>query len=140
MPVDVSEVTSRAEPDLNIGDFDSAYIAVKIADAEAIIEAELPIVATRLESGALKTQLYNSVVADMVLRVLRNPEGYTYRTAGDESASASGIAAAGQIVIDENSSRRLTGVIDGAMPSTSMIGGGGWGLPGFNCAPLRRPF
>lgn len=57
---------------------DTDQLAALIDDAEAIITKEYPGIQDRIDSGSLNQDLVVMVVARMVTRLLRNPEGLTY--------------------------------------------------------------
>ena len=49
-----------------------------IADAEAVILSEFPLIQDRITANTLAESVVVMVVCRMVMRVLRNPEGLTY--------------------------------------------------------------
>lgn len=65
------------EPPLGASD---EQIETKIEDAEDIVLSEFPDVQARVDSGALRVDTLVRVVAGMVVRFFRNPEGL--RTTG----------------------------------------------------------
>lgn len=49
-----------------------------IADAEAVILSEFPLIQNRIDGGSLAASVVTMVVCRMVTRVFRNPENLTY--------------------------------------------------------------
>lgn len=90
--VTVTDLQARWRP-LTTAEQDVA--GVLLDDAWAVLLTAVPDLQARLDSGALSPALVKSVVAGMVLRVLRNPDGlltetvddYTYRR---DSATSTG--------------------------------------------------
>lgn len=50
-------------------------IATRVGDAETLVDAEFPNIATAITAGTLKAGVVKLVVINMVLRVFKNPEG-----------------------------------------------------------------
>jgi hypothetical protein len=59
-------------------DFDTELIEALILDAEIIIKSEYPLIQDRIDDNTLNIEVIKFVVARMVSRVLRNPEGLSY--------------------------------------------------------------
>lgn len=59
-------------------DFTTDLIEALILDAETIIKSEYPRIQERLDDSSLNIEVIKFVVARMVSRVLRNPEGLSY--------------------------------------------------------------
>lgn len=57
---------------------DEALVEALISDAEAVILSEFPKIQDRIDAGTLPLGVVKMVVARMVTRVLRNPEGLSY--------------------------------------------------------------
>lgn len=57
---------------------DTDLITALIADAESVILAEYPLIQDRIDANTLSQGTVVMVVARMVSRLLRNPEGLTY--------------------------------------------------------------
>lgn len=60
--------------DIPAGDVVDLQLAALIAKAEVRLNAKIPTLAGRFESGAVSAQLVGGVVEDMVLRVAKNPQ------------------------------------------------------------------
>lgn len=57
---------------------DEALVAALIADAEAVILSQYPLIQDRITAGTLAAPVVTLVVCRMVSRMLRNPENLTY--------------------------------------------------------------
>ena len=131
-PVDVSNVADRYEGDL--GKFRSTYVETLIADAQAAISSQLPEVAGYLAAGTLSAQMYVKTVAAMVLRVIRNPQGFIYQTAGDSAVSLSPQSDPGEVVLTASDRTSLVGSGAVAAFGTASIGlDRGWSAPSGWC-------
>lgn len=106
--VTVEDVQNRYEGDLGTR-FQEKYLMEKIADAQDLIDSRLPSVAGRLAGGSLTTRTYKRVVSDVVLRVLRNPEGFTSESEGGVSYSRSAVVSSGNLWLTAQDVADLTG-------------------------------
>lgn len=57
---------------------DTDLVEALIADAEAVVLAEYPLIQDRIDADTLPLATVKMVVTRMVTRVLRNPEGLSY--------------------------------------------------------------
>ena len=81
-----------------------------IGDAESQLLDRVPQLPQRIANGVVFEQTVTSVVADIVKRVLRNPEGYRSEADGDYNyAYAPGAYTPGEIVITAGDIARLSG-------------------------------
>ena len=71
----------------------------RLQDVEAVIKARIPNLDDKVASGDISEHIVVMVESEAVLRVLRNPEGYSQETDGNYSYSMSSSAAPGRIVI-----------------------------------------
>jgi hypothetical protein len=85
------------------------YVETKIADAVAYILDECPRVAARLREGTLSENNYKRVVADVVMRVVRNPEGLQTESEGGYSYGARASVASGDFWLSDRDRRTLNG-------------------------------
>lgn len=86
-----------------------------IGDAEALILDRIPYLATRIANGVVSERTVTAVVADMVTRVLRNPEGFREETDGDYSyARPAASAGTGRVELTGHDLSRLNGPRRGA--------------------------
>ncbi|WP_230671033.1 Gp19/Gp15/Gp42 family protein [Rathayibacter sp. Leaf248] len=72
----------------------------------------------RLTSGRLTANRYKRVIADAVLRVLRNPEGYTSENDGSYGYGKRADVASGSLFFTDSDRERLTGSASGMIPGT----------------------
>lgn len=105
--VSISDVQSRSEQDLST--LDVIYLMTLIGDAQDLIDAEAPAAQVRLDAGTLTANLYKRVVADVVLRVVRNPDGFNAEAAGDANVSRNQLVASGDLWLSDRDVARLTG-------------------------------
>lgn len=89
-----ADIARRYHGDL-FAQFTEEEVNEQILDAQAWIDAQYPCVARRLLSGALPERAYVRVVADMVLRVLRNPDGLNNESDGTYSYGRNAAVASG---------------------------------------------
>jgi hypothetical protein len=114
----VDEVEARVGRPLNDGERELA--AVLLADAESLIRARVPDLDARISDGRIRRELVVMIEANAVVRVLRNPGGYTSETAGDYSYTIDSRAAAGYLTIPDTD-WRLIGVTAGAFTITPTV-------------------
>lgn len=120
------ELQSRVEYQLDTR-FARDFVTTKIADAVALIIDECPRVPNRLLSGALSENNYKRIVADVVLRVLRNPGGVTSESEGGYSYATSALVASGSLWLTDGDRRTLNGITAPYIPGTVSIGiDAGW--------------
>lgn len=125
--VTYDDVQNRVEYPLDTR-FERTFVETKIEDAVALIVDECPRVPTRLASGALSANNYKRIVADVVLRVLRNPTGVTSESEGGYSYSTSALVASGSLWLTDGDRRTLNGLTAPYTPGTASIGiDAGWG-------------
>lgn len=85
-------------------DFDgisSAQVEALIAKATLRLLTEIPTITARVAAGALSDQLVSSVVQDMVVRVLQNPQGLRSVSIDDYQATVDRTLSSGQIYVTE---------------------------------------
>lgn len=125
----VDKLKERYEGDLTVR-FSDTYLQVKIEDAEELIAGDHPTVAGRLASGVLSQNNYQRIVAAIVFRVIRNPDGLTSESEGGVSVGRNLNVASGDMWITDKEIATLTGVKPSAsrsLPGTASIGvDAGW--------------
>jgi hypothetical protein len=103
------------------------YLQVKIDDAIAFILDECRTVVERLRSGALNERNYKRVVADVVMRVVRNPEGLQTESEGGYAYGARASVASGDFWLSDRDRRTLLGANPSVGIGTMSIGlDAGW--------------
>jgi hypothetical protein len=94
--VDVSDVQVRYEGDLTA--FRQDFVQAQISDAVDYADARWGgRIADRLSSGVLTAGLYKRVIADAVLRVLRNPAGLASEGDGSYNYATRATVASGNL-------------------------------------------
>jgi hypothetical protein len=106
--VSVSDLQVRAEAGALDG-LEQAYLETKIDDAIAYILDEVPRVAARLREGTLAENNYKRIVYDVVMRVVRNPEGLQTESEGGYSYGARASVASGDFWLSDRDRRTLMG-------------------------------
>ncbi|NWJ71711.1 hypothetical protein HX744_14490 [Pseudonocardia sp. ICBG1122] len=91
-----------------------AAIEVRLDDVEALIKVRIPDLQEKVSSGAINLSLVVLVESEAVLRLLRNPDGYTQETDGNYSYTLSAAVASGRLEIREDE-WSLLGVRSGLM-------------------------
>lgn len=137
-PITNSDVADRFEGDL-FAKFRPDYVDTLIGDAEALIAGKPavgPVAARRLAEGTLTRRQYVMVVCRMVLRVIRNPDGYTVQSVGDSTLTVSVRVASGELVVTDDDIADLLSPPPGAMMAGTVGVGvdAGWAPAG----PRRR--
>ena len=117
---------------------------VLLGYASALIRKSAPDIDTRIAAGALDPDLARMVAVDMVIRVLRNPDGVRQETVGPSSISYDTTAAPGQLVLTPDDLAMLmpppTGIGIGTARLGAGLGGGPGGIVGDRqAARLPRP-
>lgn len=93
----VEDVESRFTRELT--DEERTLVQSRLEDVEAVIRTRIPDLDEKVASGALSEQVIIMVESEAVLRVLRNPEGFSQETDGNYSYSMSSTNAPGRILI-----------------------------------------
>lgn len=78
---------------------ESQIVNARLADAELIIKSRIPDLSTKITDGVITTEEVVMVEADMVLRLIRNPEGYSQETDGNYSYTLHSDIASGRLVV-----------------------------------------
>jgi hypothetical protein len=127
--MELQDLHDRYEGDL-LTRYSVEYLSVKIDDAVALVQGECPSVPTRLASGALLPNNYKRIIADVILRVVRNPEGYSTEAEGGASYGHSAVVASGNLWLTQMDIDVLNGVPRAGRSSPQTVGvgtDGGWG-------------
>lgn len=123
-----TDLQNRYEGDLS-AKFSDAYLDTKIEDAVALIEGTCPTVPARLLSGALLPNNYKRIVADIILRVVRNPGGFASESEGGVSYSMQPVVASGNLWLTQQDIDLLNGIVRRGKAAPGTIGIGldaGW--------------
>jgi len=79
-PVTVDDVAQRWRP---LTQPEVVVAGTKIADAWAVLQIRVPGVSDRLDAGTLDPGLVRLVIAEAVIAVMQNPEGYVEEAIDD---------------------------------------------------------
>jgi hypothetical protein len=93
--VTFEDVQARYEQDIPAEQVE--YVDALIGEAETLLTARVPGLADRITAGSIDVEVVGVVVKRAVLRVLRNPDGYTSEQAGDYSYRVSAAVASGHL-------------------------------------------
>lgn len=106
----VEDVQRRFVRDLE--DQERVVVAQRLDDVEDIILSRIPDLADRIADGSIRPSVVVMIEAEAVLRLIRNPDGYSQETDGNYSYSVSALVASGRLEVlpDE---WRLLGVRSG---------------------------
>ncbi|GAA5156987.1 Gp19/Gp15/Gp42 family protein [Amycolatopsis dongchuanensis] len=74
-------------------------VAARLEDAERLIKARIPDLDAKVAAGTIDQGTVVMVEADMVLRLIRNPDGYTSETDGNYSYTISAAVASGTLEV-----------------------------------------
>lgn len=103
-PVTVGDVESRWRP-LSIEE--SAVADTRIADAWNLLVLELPGLDANLTAGTVLASTVKMVVADMVIRHLKNPDGWLREAIDDWSGQRAASTADGALYVTNGELRYL---------------------------------
>jgi|SRR5690606_41031119 len=80
-----------------LSDEDTALVNARLADVEILIKSRIPDLADKIADGDLDLDVVKLVEAEAVLRLVRNPMGFTQEADGNYSYMMSQEAASGQL-------------------------------------------
>lgn len=78
---------------------ETRVVATRLEDAERLIKSRITDLDDRVAAGTIDQGTVAMVEAEMVLRLVRNPEGYTQETDGSYSYSISSRVASGALEV-----------------------------------------
>lgn len=78
---------------------ESQIVSTRLNDVELMIRHRIPDLDTKVSTGALDPQIVVMVECDAILRLIRNPEGFTAETDGNYSYQISAEVASGRLDI-----------------------------------------
>lgn len=116
--VDYDDVAKRYEGDL--GRFPKEFVETQISDAVDYADARWgSFIEGRLAAKVLTPGLYQRVIADAVLRVLRNPQGLASEGDGGYSYTTRATVASGNLWFTQDDVELLSGTVTQVvMPGT----------------------
>lgn len=129
-------------PSVIFDDVDGRYLEGSLEDRYDRVKVETQIqdavdealshwrdrILSRLASGVLTPNSYKRVIATVVLRIVRNPEGYANESDGGYSYGLRVQVASGFLVFTPDDIATLSGIQMSSTPGTIGVGlDGGWG-------------
>lgn len=121
-PVVLQDLEARFRPLLG----DERTVAQSlIDDAWAIAQAQLPMLATRVDSGQFPLEVVRAVLSAMVIRVLRNPEGVRTWAVDDYSQTRDASVAAGALYLSTDELTLMSASLGSRRPGAFSIAPGG---------------
>lgn len=94
-PDDIAERLGR-----DLDESETRIVTTRLEDAEELILARIPDLPQQITDGKIRERLVVMVEAEAVMRLIKNPEGYTQETDGNYSYSISSRVASGRLSIE----------------------------------------
>lgn len=107
----VEDVEARLGRDLDTSE--SQIVSTRLNDIELMIRYRIPDLDTKVATGVIDPQVVVMVECDAILRLIRNPEGFTAETDGNYSYQISTQVASGKLDVFPNE-WALLGIRNGA--------------------------
>ncbi len=96
----VGDVSARLGRELSSDE--AEQVSTLLGDAELLIKTRIPDLLARVAAGTIDSAVVIMIEANMVLRVVRNPDGYVQETDGNYSYQVSTAVASGRLsVLDD---------------------------------------
>lgn len=93
-PNDIQERLGR-----ELDESEATIVATRLEDAEELILSRIPDLTEQIDGGKLRQRLVVMVESEVVMRLIRNPEGYTQETDGNYSYTIDARVASGHLSI-----------------------------------------
>jgi hypothetical protein len=117
----VDDVKNRYEGDISV--FDPTYVETQIQDAvDHALSRWRAEITSRLASGELTPNLYKRVIANAVLRVIRNPQGFSNENDGGYGYGLRATVASGDMWFTDDDIESLAGPQNKTVPRTIRLG------------------
>lgn len=94
-PNDIAERLGR-----DLDESEARIVDARLEDAEELILARIPDLPQKIADGKVRQRLVVMVESEAVMRLIKNPEGYTQETDGNYSYSVSSRVASGRLSIE----------------------------------------
>ncbi len=121
--VSVDDVVSRFLEGNLLDQFTAEQIETQITDACDYVAGRWgTALQTRLSGGQLTANLFKRIIANAVLRVLRNPEGYTSESEGGYSYGLRATVSSGDLWFTDDEVAMLSGAGQTLAPGSIAIG------------------
>lgn len=91
-PIDIQERLGR-----DLDETEAIIVGTRLEDAEELIIQRIPDLTEQVTSGKLRERLIVMVECETVMRLIRNPEGYTQETDGNYSYTIDAQVASGRL-------------------------------------------
>jgi hypothetical protein len=95
-----SDVEARLGRSLD--DTETIIVNARLGDAELVIKSRIPDLVDQVTAGTIDEAVVVMVESDMILRLIRNPEGYTQESDGNYSYTISTQVASGRLEVLES--------------------------------------
>jgi hypothetical protein len=92
-----TDVADRLGRDLT--EEETRIVTTRLSDAELLIRSRIPDLDDQVTAGTISVDVVKMIEAEAVLRLVRNPEGYTAETDGNYSYQLSVEVASGKLDI-----------------------------------------
>lgn len=93
-PTDIEQRLGR-----ELDESEATIVSTRLEDAEELIFQRIPDLAQKIADGKLRQRLVVMVECEAVIRLIRNPEGYTQETDGNYSYTIDARVASGRLSI-----------------------------------------
>lgn len=93
-PTDIQERLGR-----ELDESEATIVATRLEDVEELILQRIPDLPQKVDDGQLRQRLVLMVECEAVMRLIRNPEGYTQETDGNYSYTIDARVASGRLTI-----------------------------------------
>lgn len=93
-PVDVAERLGR-----DLDESETVIVAARLDDVEELIFQRIPDLAQKILDGKIRQRLVVMVECEAVMRLIRNPEGFSQETDGNYSYTIDATVASGRLTI-----------------------------------------
>lgn len=90
-----NDVENRLGRDLD--ESETTVVATRLEDVELLIRSRIPDLDAKVASGEIPEALLVMIEAEAILRLIRNPDGYTQETDGNYSYTISRDVASGKL-------------------------------------------
>jgi hypothetical protein len=132
-----ADVEARLGRSLDAGE--TTIVNTRLNDVELMIRSRLPNLDTLVSTGVLDVEVVIMVEAEAILRLVKNPDGYTAETDGNYSYQISTKVASGRLDIFPTE-WALLGVMNGAFTIRPYIGPYYTSNPPYGWEDVNRPF
>jgi hypothetical protein len=94
--VSTEDIETRWRP---LSDAERVVATALLADATAMVDAKRPLLASQVAAGDIPASVVEAVLVQMVLRVLKNPDGKRQESIDDYAWTRDNAVASGQLYV-----------------------------------------